>query len=274
MKIAIICSTEDKASMTIRKCLLELYDFGQTSDTFEGKQILQLSGNKDVRLYTTDTPPVDCENLGTEIEADLFIFATKHKAKSGIPSLSVHTQGNWGEAGLGGKDRQLAVSPANYLKEGLKKLAELSPALQAQGFDIIQECTHHGPFLSKPSMFIEIGSSEPQWENQEAGKIIAETIHHLATKEPPHYKVAVGIGGPHHTPNFKKIILGGEIAVGHVCPKYQLENLDKEMVLQAVERSWPKAELIILDWKGIDSKERITKILAEIGIETKKTKEF
>ena len=100
MKIAIICSKEDQASMTIRKALLELYPFRQTKDRFEENIIYEL--NTQVHLYTTETRAIYCERLDSKIGADLFIFATKHEAKSGIPSLSLHTQGNWAKAELGG----------------------------------------------------------------------------------------------------------------------------------------------------------------------------
>ena len=75
--------------------------------------------------------------------------------------------------------------------------------------------------------------------------------------------------------NFKKIQLQSDIAIGHVCPKYNLPNLDKEMILQALEKTTPKANLIIVDWKGMgEHKERIVNILNEIGIEWKKTKDY
>lgn len=272
MRIAIICSKPDQASMTIRTALLELYPFKETDQRFEGNPIHELSST--VRLYTAETRSIYCERLDEKIEADIFIFATKHEAKSGIPSLSLHTQGNWGKAELGGEERKLGISPALYLKEGLKKLDEWGGEMKIAGFDVIQECTHHGPHLEKPSMFIEIGSSEKQWLDIEPAKIIAKVIHHLATNEPPKCRTAVGIGGPHHTPNFKKIILGSDIAIGHVCPKYMLANLDREMIEQAIERTMPRADLIILDWKGIDSKENLMGLLKELNIEIKKTKDF
>jgi D-aminoacyl-tRNA deacylase len=276
MNIAIICSKGDTASMTIRQALLELYPFKETQDLFEANPVYEL--NTDVRLYTTETRSIYCERIDAKIGADLFIFATRHEAKSGIPSLSVHTQGNWAKAELGGVDRQLGISPACYLKEGLKKLDELGAGLKADGFDIIQECTHHGPYMEKPSLFIEIGSSEKQWGDIEPAKVIAQVIHHLIAGEPPNCRAAVGIGGPHHTPNFKKVVLSSDIAIGHVCPKYMLAHLDKELLMQAIDKTVPKAELIILDWKGLDSKEKILEMLKAVkrstAIEIKKTKDF
>ncbi len=47
------------------------------------------------------------------------------------------------------------------------------------------------------------------------------------------------------------------------------------MILQALEKTVPRSELILVDWKGLgDHKERIAEILDSIGVEWKKTKDF
>ena len=270
MKTAIIASKKDIAGLNIRDSLINLYDFKEIGEQFEGNPVFQL--NENVKLYTTEKDSIHCENIDKEIQAELFIFATKHESKAKIPSLSVHTQGNWSKAEFGGKDKQLCISPACYLKQGLIKLNELGKETK---FDIIQECTHHGPYLEKPSMFIEIGSSEEQWKNKPAADIIAKTIHGIVTKKPKQCKAAFGIGGLHHTPNFKKIILNSDIALGHVCPKYMLEYLDKSLIQQAIQKTYPKAEMIILDWKGLkEFKQRIKTMMQEFDLEVKRTKDF
>src|SRR3989338_1114648 len=243
--------------------------------------------SKNVEKYLTDLPSnafihhvnfpkehtcVYCENIDTEVNADIFLFITTHSSASGIKSLSLHTQGNWGKAELGGREKTLAIAPALYLKEAFKKMTELC---DLKGFDVIQECTHHGPFIKKPSIFIEIGSSPTEWSISEAGKINAEIIKHIVNFNPVIFRTAVGLGGPHHAPNFKKIQLNTNIAIGHVCPKYMLDNLDKEMLKQALDKTMPKSDLIIADWKGIgEHKEKIKTLAKELGIEIKKTKEF
>ena len=58
--------------------------------------------------------------------------------------------------------------------------------------------------------------------------------------------------------NFKKILLNTEFAVSHVCPKYNLESLDKGMIKQAIERTYEKVEFIILDWKGLGKEKKLT----------------
>lgn len=258
MKILILCNTQDEASLNEYSFLKDL--------------VKPRMGNHEVQLELIGVESIYTENIDKEYDCDLIIYPTKHQSKSGVHSLSVHTQGNWGKADFGGKDKDLGFCPAAWLKEGLKILERRAKDLH---YEAIQECTHHGPQLSTPSFFIEIGSSIEEWENKDVGKIIAETIIELIEMKISNYKTAVGIGGLHHTPNFKKIQLETDIAIGHVVPKYNLENLDQEILLQAIEKTVPKAELVIVDWKGLgEYKERIKNILDELNIEWKKTKSF
>jgi len=270
---AIIVSKKDIAGMNIKECLLRLFDFKEKDQEFEGEKIYEIKVEKEkIRLYTTENDSINCENIDEKINADFIVFATKHQSKSGIASLSVHIQGNWSKAEFGGQDRKLCIADADYLRECLFKLKELSN----NNYEIIQECTHHGPYLAKtPCMFIEIGSSENQWPDKQAGEIIAKTIIFIIPKKPKHYKTAFGIGGLHHCSNFTKLMEKSDLAFGHVCPKYMLNNLDKEMILQAIEKNAHKCEEVVLDWKGLGQyKQKTTKMLDELKIEYKKTKDL
>ncbi len=258
MKIAILCNTQDEASINIHNHLQ--------------KMVKPEIGSHQVSLHLIETESIYMENIDEELGIDFAIFATKHVSKSGVHSLSVHTQGNWGGADYGGSPKTLAMSPAAWLKEGLKILVRKAENMH---YEAIQECTHHGPDMSCPSMFIEIGSALEEWQNESAGQAIAETIIELLKMKIPKYQTAIGIGGLHHTPSFAKVQLNSNVAVGHVCPKYNLQNLTKEMIIQAIEKTSPKAELVILDWKGLgQEKERIVTLLDEMKIEYKKTKSF
>ena len=272
---AIIVSKKDIAGMNIKECLLRLFEFKETGQEFEGEKIYEIKVEKEkIRLYTTENDSINCENIDKKIDADFIIFATKHQSKSRIASLSVHVQGNWSKAEFGGSDLKLCIADADYLRECLFKLKEI--ACNNNNYEIIQECTHHGPYLAKtPCMFIEIGSSEKQWPDKEAGNIIAKTIISIIPKKPKHYRTAFGIGGLHHCSNFTKLMEKSDLAFGQVCPIYMLEYLDKEMILQAIEKNVHKCEEVVLDWKGLGQyKQKITKILDELRIKYKKTKEF
>ncbi len=239
MKTAVIVSTKDPASMNIFSFLKTLpYQF-----------------------HIIDERLVYC-NTNTFTDADLLIFASKHSSAAAISSLSVHTTGNWGSAEIGGSEHELAIAPALYLAEGLVKIEELAKKHKLQ-INVVQECTHHGPTENRQILFIEIGSTEKEWKNRQYGKIIAEAIQHIVEKKPKQRKVALGIGGTHYCPAFKRLILGEDYAFGHICPKYQLHNLTKEMLRQAIEKTSPQVEEIVIDWKGVSSHKDALKLTLE-----------
>lgn len=241
MKIVILASNKDKASLNIGRFLDDVYYFNEE--------------------------PINLDNIDDEINADFFIFISKHQSKDGIPSLTVHTPGNFGKAETGGFDSELCIAPACYLKEAFLELNKIDLP-----FEKTLECTHHGPFLNKPCIFIEIGSTLKEWENEDAGKAIANVVKKLLMIKPSEHKIGFGIGGTHYCSVFNKIILKTDIAVGHICPKYHLKNLNKEMILKAISRTKEKVDFVILDWKGLGThKARIVSILNELGLNYKRS---
>src|SRR3989344_1475102 len=193
---AIIASKKDAAGMNIREQLLSLFDFKETTEKFENNPVFEF---KDIRLYTAETESIYLENVDKKIDAYLFVFATKHQSKEGVHSLSCHIPGNWDKADAGGKDRKLCIAPAVLLKAAFLELNKLGKELH---HELTLEVTHHGPYLEKPCMFIEIGSDEDNWQNKEAGKVISQVIIHLLENiddimnNKKNYKIAFGIGGP------------------------------------------------------------------------------
>ena len=133
------------------------------------------------------------------------------------------------------------------------------------------ECTHHGPYCNKPISYIEIGSSKKEWQIKEAGEIIANIIMEvLIGYKEENYRIALGIGGTHYCSNFNKIELNTDIAFAHICPKYQLERLDKEVLRQAIEKS--KASFCLLDWKGLGkNKKKVKQLLEELNFPYERT---
>jgi D-aminoacyl-tRNA deacylase len=261
---AIVVSTKDLAGMNIKKCLIES-GFSECEEEFENHKVYSL---KDAKLYTIDEDTVYFEDVDKKIDASLFIFATRHQAKSGIKSFSMHVQGNFGKAEYGGRDSKLCVSLPRMMKVAMLKLIELNSI----DFDVVQEATHHGPFLEKPAMFIEIGSSELEWVRKDAGMILAKTIMHMLECEIPSYEVAVGIGGLHTTPSFKSVILKSNYCIGQVCAKHNLQYLDTDLLKQMIARNVPEASIVLLDWKGLGKeKQRIIEMLDSLDIKWEKS---
>ena len=190
----------------------------------------------------------------------LVIVASPHSSKAGVLSLSIHANGNFGKAEFGGENRTLGVAPAIYLGEGFRKMNELSKNLPHK---VTLEATHHGPTYPFPMIWVEIGSSMEGWKDKGAASIAARTIEYLLDLEPDG-ESSIGIGGPHYTPNFNKLTLRGE-NFGHICPKYAINDLDKEMLLQMIEKTTPTPKRLVLDWKGIPGGKRqeIEKIAKE-----------
>lgn len=216
-----------------------------------------------VEIVKTETESIYDENLDKKIKADYFIFATKHKSKAGVKSLCVHPIGNFSKAELGGKDKGLVSTMPSYMKNAVLELSKINTL---PDFEIALEATHHGPYLEKSCMFIEIGSSENEWKDEKAGMIIAKTILEMVKTEKK-YKGCVVLGGGHYNAVAKKIILDTEYAVGHVCPRHNLKNLDSEMLKQMIIKNDDKIELAVLDWKGLgDEKQRILELLEKNNI--------
>ena len=110
---AVITSKKDPAGLNIKQSLIE-QGFEETEEEFDGEKIYQLD---DARLYTIEEDSIYCENIDKKIDADQFIFATKHKSEKEVKTLCCHVPGNFGKAELGGRDKQLCFSDASFLKE-------------------------------------------------------------------------------------------------------------------------------------------------------------
>ena len=103
--------------------------------------------------------------------------------------------------------------------------------LRSHLHELTMEATHHGPFVDKPAVFVEIGSTEKEWNDKNNGKIIAETIMSGLNDENENYKIAVGIGGGHYCNNFNKLVLRTDIA------DYTFEKSDMVSTMPEVDEN-------------------------------------
>ena len=273
--------------MNQRNALLKFFE--KTSDEFDGYPVLRYDGAgvNLIHLLQTDEESVTYENIDQYIEEkvgikpDLLIFCTKHQSKSGIHSLSCHTQGNWTTADYGGKPKHVAPCPVRFLNDAYLLMQKLNKDKKL-GYEVILEATHHGPYVETPSAWIEIGSDKESWKREDAGIILAEVLVDILPdftfefqEEKP---VALGIGGLHHCPEFTKRIERFEAYISHVCPKY-IEGLTEEALENAINNSIPEIDMIIYDWKSMmKDKEQVIPIVERLaekyGLEIKKSKDF
>jgi len=207
---------------------------------------------------------------------DFVVFASKHRSEKGNPSLSLHAPGNWRGADFGGKESHVAPTSAFVLKYLFQQLNKNHEASGLKDYQVTLEVTHHGPTIGKPCCFIELGSSELQWGDKEAAKVIAKTIIDLQNYKKKNYKPAVGIGGRHYCPNFNKIQLNSEYAVSHIIPEYAFPLTDS-ILKEAIEKTEESVSTAIIDWKGCgksEEREKVMEIIKRAGLEIKRTSEI
>lgn len=253
MKFAVLASKKDLAGMNIVSFL------------------------KDIPIYYTEEDIIYSEKAAEKIKEDFIIFASKHRGKK-EKMLSLHAPGNWKQADLGGKPNIVCKTSSLILKIFFQ---ELNKNILDE-WTATLECTHHGPYIEKPCLFIEIGSSEKEWPDKKAGKAIAETIknaiekiNNLNNSDKKESKTAIGIGGPHYCPNFNKIQLNSQYAISHIIPQYVFP-LSEEMLRQAIEKTTEPVKLILIDWKGCGKSEErreVIKIIEKSGLKIKRTSE-
>ena len=270
--ILIVSSKKDEASLNIAEQLIERHDFRKISEEFMGNPVYSRESflGENVKLVFINRETIYTQNIPFPRESRLIIFISRHKSKSGIPTLSVHTPGNISEALLGGLPRKVSISHASAMKEALIEMKKAQEEMDLK-YEVSYECTHHGPSLDLPAMFAELGSSPSQWKDSEAADAVARgALASASTKRI--YPAVLGIGGPHYNMKFTRKALETELAFGHIIPKHAIEALNEEMLRQCIERTVEPIQKAILDWKGIKGKEkkRLLEDLHKIKLEYEK----
>jgi len=229
----IVTSSEDNASMNIRARLLEKATWAEGGD-FDGHPVLS---HGDFSMVQVDRIHLDEDFIDERAEKalgvrpEVVIFASRHRAESKIPTLTVHPVGNYSSADFGGRPSTLSWAHPGLMTSALRALAVKA---RGMGFNVSFETTHHGPVLGSPAFYIEIGSYEELWDREDAAEAIAGSI--LEVKDDGYPKI-VGVGGGHYAPRFTDIALGRKVAVGHMAANYALDALTDDMLLQMSERS-------------------------------------
>ncbi len=258
-KVIIVYSVKDAAGVNISRNMLSL---GKWREIKRGGETFFEHG--EMILYRVKKDIIYTDYLSKKFNPEFFVFISKHKSESGFKCFTTHTPGNWlGEATHGGKGKSLAVSNPLLQYLFLKNLRNNPFSIEAT-----LEVSHHGPTeLKKPVTFIEIGSTKHEWGIEEYGRFVAETVIKSLEeyRKRLNLKVAVGIGGPHYAPKFTKYMEEKDVAIGHIIPKYVLDNLDMGMIKESVEKTSGRINYFLIDWKGVKRKSEILKEISELG---------
>lgn len=261
-------STQDPASQTISRILQDEYGFRETDDQFEGSPIYSLDDS--TIMIQTNRDMIHSGHLEQHFEAEVFIYCSRHRAASGTPALLVHSTGNFsGQADFGGKPRQLSISSASLVSAALKRLINEKAKLGLDEFDVTMEVTHHGPTsMNTPLIFVELGSDENYWTHKEGASAVAAAVMDCV-REPIASEASIGFGGTHYASKFNKLILERDIKIGHIAPKYALNDITLDTVSQMMNRSMERITRAIIDWKGTNAENKavLFPILEELGLE-------
>ena len=274
MDIAIISSAKDIASANIKENLINNFKFNNINKELDNNDLYEYAinknnntDNKNIKLYTINSELIFTDDLDKKIYADSFIFISKHRAQEDRASLTCHAIGNFWKAEHGGKERILCPSNPPLLKN---IFVELNKNAVGSGYEAAMEATHHGPFMEKPVCFVELGSNEGYWKDKNGGKIVANSLMKALSKDDADCESVFVIGGSHYNHVANKAMLQSDFAAGHICAKYNLENLDADLIKQAMEKC--RAKLVLLDWKGLGKeKRRILEILEKNKIKYRKS---
>jgi len=221
---------------------------------------------KNYDLLIIPTPAISADWLEEKYDYDGFIFLSKHAAESGVLALTCHSTGNFSDAKFGGNKRQIAVPHPDFQKKYLQTLWENKS--QFFEFDITIEATHHGPTaLTKPTIFVEIGTTQKQWNDVTLCESIASLVDKVLSNDIPENPIAICFGGTHYPTKFTSELLDGKFALGSVMPKHVLDNLDEELFDHVLQQN-KMAKTALLDWAGLGAnKQKIIDFLAKTDLE-------
>ena len=268
--IAIVVSRADSASEHIGERLLAVGDWERREDPTrpdaEGGGTYYRSDGFELREFDglhieLDDPAVAFDGDGSaddstdgsadgddadgddRTDVDFLVFVSRHAGESG-ELLTAHVTGNFGPSPYGGEPGTLSNAAPGAEKRVVEALAAHAPA----GYDVGVECTHHGPTnVSVPSLFVELGSDEPQWTDPEAAEAVARAVLDLRGTgadlvDDDDARHVVGFGGGHYAPRFTRIVRDTDWAVGHIGADWALDEMgapaaNRETIAQAFDRS-------------------------------------
>ena len=271
--IGIVVSRADEASTHLGEQLRAVgewtaHEDGSRADGDGGGSYYTTEG---FELREFDTIHIELDDpapaFSTPDNLDFIVFVSRHAGDTGR-LLTAHVTGNFGPAEYGGEPGAFARAAPGAHKAVVEALSEHAP----DNYEVGIECTHHGPTAcSTPSMFVELGSGETQWQDAEAAHAIAKAVldlrgvaadHRPDGLKPPRH--VVGFGGGHYTPRCERIATDTDWAVGHIGSDWQLDAMgDPAANRKVIDAAFAAsaAELAVVDGE----KPELERVIDELG---------
>ncbi len=231
---------------------------------------LEKNGNvyrgKNFDLAIISSPTISADWLEEKFDYDGYIFLSKHAAESGVLALTCHNTGNFSDANFGGNSRQVSIPHSHIQKSYIQNLWNARNKFSE--FQITIEATHHGPTsLDKPALFIEIGTTEKEWNDVNLCNSVGQIIVDVMKEQQKSYPTAICFGGTHYPEKFTSELIHGRYSLGTVIPKYALEQIDQLLFSHIIKRN-VGATVALLDWNGMGkNKQKILEMLERTDLE-------
>lgn len=259
----------DTVGRSVIQHLVSSYGFTNVNEQLASKHCVSMYRKDDMYALLVDRECMYSQQADITVDATHVIFASRHVSLAGTATLTVHATGNCtNETGYGGNPKSLSIADCLRMQVALQYLANSCQKLGLP-YEVTLEATHHGPTeLDLPSFFIEIGSSEKEWNDGKAAMIIANAIWNTCSKR-AEGQTAVGFGGGHYPMKHTREAIEGRYALGHVLSKYFFDQFDEGIVEAAFRRSHPSCDFAIIDWKGIKRatvRRRLVALLENHGV--------
>ncbi len=251
-KPVIITTDQNICGRNIRQTLLENWSFEQTEETFDGTPIYKY---KDIRLVYSTKDVIHADHCD-KLEADLLLFGSRHQSGANKPSLLTHITGNLSsDNSHGGNPLELAYGSTRAIREAYLNLLKEQEKLALTDFDVTVEATHHGPTnLKTPLIYVEVGSTEVEYNNKSALQAVANTLMKICLqKDEEEIIPSICFGGGHYTTRFNELMELTPVAIGHILPKYHKEHLTQTIVEQMIDKTIEEVKWAIIDRSSLNA---------------------
>lgn len=267
----LVCNRADPASRNLRDRILETGTWEQAQRTFRGNPVWSRS---EAALVEVAGPTITDEALDGDLRAtnwpirDVW-FLSKHAAKSGQPSLTVHPIGNHVQADFGGKPNHLSPAASRDMGALLRRMRHHS-SRAGLPHAVTYESTHHGPTMSMPSLFVEIGSDDTWYNDPTSGQVLAAAIEDVIAGEGRSTgPVLVGVGGGHYVPRHTDVALAGQADFGHFLPSHFIEEDAGPDALRRCIQATPDCAGVYVHRKALKGAQRqaVLRWCDELGVQ-------
>ncbi|MFD1684264.1 D-aminoacyl-tRNA deacylase [Halobellus litoreus] len=258
--IGLVVSRADSASVAIGEALRSLVEWERREDPTrsdaDGGGTYYCHDDFELREFDGWHLELDGVADAFSERPEFVAFLSRHAGETG-PLLTAHFTGNFGPAEYGGEPGELSRTCPNVQRAVVKAFDRHAP----DGYEVGIECTHHGPSdVGAPSLFVELGSSESEWEDSDGARAVARAVLELsgvaadapAAGSSEQRRQIVGFGGGHYAPQFERIVRETDWAVGHIGADWVLNSMggpsaNADVVEKAFERSAAERALVVGD---------------------------